>query len=294
MQGGMRQEVPAMSDKSMRPVAMTAQFTAKARAVESLRPDALFRDLWAQRFAGKAGDAWLARQPPEHPGVSVVIRTRFFDDFFAERLGNPFLRQVVLLAAGYDTRAYRLEWPLGTRLFEIDQPAVLAYKEEVLRAEGALPHCERIAIGADLESQWDEPLLAAGFTPDAPSIWLLEGLLIYLAPEEAKCVVATAVRLSSVGSWMGLDLINRAVLTSPWTRDRVERLAQRGMPWRFGVDDPAAWLGRLGWEARTATIAEIGRQYHRWPFPPPSSAIPAGVLPETYLVAAQRIEPAGD
>ena len=109
-----------MTDET-RPVALTAQFTAKARAIESQRADALFHDPWAELFAGRAGDAWLARQQSEYPGLPLILRTRFFDDFFAERMGDASLRQVVLLAAGYDTRAYRLAWPEGTRLYEIDQ-----------------------------------------------------------------------------------------------------------------------------------------------------------------------------
>jgi methyltransferase (TIGR00027 family) len=280
-----------MFDESTRPVALTAQFTAKARAIESQRPDALFHDPWAERFAGTAGEAWPARQPGEHPGLLLAIRTRFFDDFFAEQLQDPSLRQVVLLAAGYDTRTYRLEWPAGTRLFEIDQPAVLARKEAVLQAEGATPHCERVAIATDLDNHWTEPLLAAGFAPDTPSVWLLEGLLMYLAAEEADRVVSTVAELSSAGSWMGMDLLNRATLSSPWTRERVERLAQRGMPWQFGVDDPATWLKLLGWEARVETVPEVGRRYGRWPFPPPPATMPDGELPRTFLVTARRAQP---
>src|SRR6478672_6480059 len=137
-----------------RPVALTAQFTAKARAIESQRTDALFHDPWADLFADRAGDAWLARQQTDHPGLPLILRTRFFDDFFAERVGEATLRQAVLLAAGYDTRAYRLAWPEGTRLYEIDQQAVLARKEGLLQREGAAPRCERVAIGVDLASDW--------------------------------------------------------------------------------------------------------------------------------------------
>ena len=153
------------------------------------RANALFYDLWADPFAGWAGDAWLARQQTEYPGLPLVLRTRFFDDFFAERMGDAALRQVVLLAAGYDTRAYRLAWPEGTRLFEIDQPAVLAREEAFLQQRGASPHCERIALCVDLASDWSEPLLAAGCTPERPSIWLLEGLLIYLTQIEAETTI---------------------------------------------------------------------------------------------------------
>jgi methyltransferase (TIGR00027 family) len=172
-----------------RPVALTAQFTAKARAIESQRADALFHDPWADLFASRAGDAWLARQKTDSPGLPLILRTRFFDDSFSERMGDASLRQVVLLAAGYNTRAYRLAWPGGTHLYEIDQPAVLA----------------RLTIGVDLASDWSAPLLASGFTPDQPSIWLLEGLLMYLIQTEAESVINSITRLTSQNSgsdWM--------------------------------------------------------------------------------------------
>jgi methyltransferase (TIGR00027 family) len=280
--------VAEVADEATRPVALTAQFTAKARAVESLRPDALFRDPWADRFAGRAGDAWLARQPPEQPGLSLVIRTRFFDDFLLRCSGQVVApRQLVLLAAGYDTRAYRLEWPVGTRLYELDQPAVLARKDAILREERAQPRCERITLGLDLAQGWTEPLLASGFVPSAASIWLLEGLLMYLAADEAQRVVAIVTSLASAGSWLGFDLFNTATLGSPWTRQRVARLAARGMPWRFGLDEPAAWLRSFGWKAQVTTTADAGRRYGRWPYPEPPAAV-AGTLPQAYLVTARR------
>jgi methyltransferase (TIGR00027 family) len=278
-----------MTDET-RPVALTAQFTAKARAIESQRANALFHDPWADLFAGRAGDAWLARQQSDHPGLPLILRTRFFDDFFAERMGDMSLCQVVLLAAGYDTRAYRLAWPERTRLYEIDQPAVLARKETLLQQEGAAPRCEQVAIGVDLTSDWSAPLLAAGFTPERPSVWLLEGLLMYLTQAEAEAVINSITRLTSQNSWIGLDLLNNATLTSPWTQERVARLAQRGMPWRFGIDDPRAWLASLRWDAQVTTPEEVGRRLGRWPYPPRLATTEALDLPNAFLVTAKRME----
>jgi methyltransferase (TIGR00027 family) len=277
-----------MTDE-IRPVALTAQFTAKARAIESQRANALFHDPWADLFAGRAGDAWLARQQSEYPGLPLILRTRFFDDFFAERMSDTSLRQVVLLAAGYDTRAYRLAWPEGTRLYEIDQPAVLARKEALLQQRGALPRCERIALSADLASDWSALLLAAGFTPKRPSIWLLEGLLMYLTQAEAENVVNTITRLAPQDGWMGMDLLNRATLTSPWTQERIVRLAQRGMPWQFGIDDPRAWLAPLQWDAQVTTPEEVGRRLERWPYPPRLPLAETLSLPNAYFVVARRM-----
>jgi methyltransferase (TIGR00027 family) len=272
-----------------RPVALTAQFTAKARAIESQRANALFHDPWADLFAGRAGDAWLARQQSDYPGLPLILRTRFFDDFFAERMGDASLRQVVLLAAGYDTRAYRLVWPVETRLYEIDQPAVLARKETLLQRAGATPRCERIAIGADLASDWVAPLLAAGFMPERASIWLLEGLLMYLTQAEAETAINAIMRLTPQGSWMGMDLLNSATLTSPWTQERIARLAQRGMPWQFGIDDPHAWLAPLQWDAQVTTPEEVGRRLERWPYPPRPPMAKALGLPNAYFVVARRM-----
>jgi len=271
-----------------RPVAMTAQFTAKAREVESQRPDALFHDPWAHLFSGRPGNAWLARQPQENPGLPLVIRTRYFDDFFQAHRNDPASEQVVILAAGYDTRAYRLEWPTQTRLYEIDQPAVLARKEELMQGANATPRCERHAIGMDLEFGWTAPLLAAGFQPEHPSLWLIEGLLMYLTPTDAETVMTTVARMASPGSRAALDLLNQATLTSPRTRDRVERLAQRGMPWQFGVDDPTAWLASLGWAAHTISVAEAGVHYQRWPHLLSAQSPTTEHQPNAFLVTAQR------
>jgi methyltransferase (TIGR00027 family) len=285
-----------MPDQETRPVALTAQFTAKARAIESQRSDALFHDPWANLFAGRAGDAWLARQDSEYPGLPLILRTRFFDDFFAERMQDATLRQVVLLAAGYDTRAYRLAWPEGTRLYEIDQPAVLALKEALLQQQGASPRCERIALGVDLASDWAASLLAAGFTLERSSIWLLEGLLMYLTQTEVEAAInaiSAITRLTSLDSWMGMDLINSATLSSPWTQERVTRLAQRGMPWQFAVDDPRAWLVPLQWDAQVTTPEEVGRRLRRWPYPPRPPTTEALDLPSALFVTARRTASAG-
>ncbi|HEY7019716.1 MAG TPA: SAM-dependent methyltransferase [Ktedonobacterales bacterium] len=273
-----------------RPVALTAQLTAKARAIESQRADALFHDPWAELFAGRAGDAWLARQQSGYPGLPLILRTRFFDDFFAERMGDVSLRQVVLLAAGYDTRAYRLAWPKGTRLYELDQPMVLARKETLLQRAGATLLCERIAIGADLAADWSAPLLASGFTLERPSIWLLEGLLMYLTRIEAETAINSITRLTSQNSWMGMDLLNSATLTSPWTQERIARLAQRGMPWQFGIDDPRAWLAPLQWDAKVTTPEEVGLRLGRWPYPPRPPMAEALDLPNAFFVIAKRNE----
>src|SRR5262245_11147134 len=109
---------------------LTARHTAAARARESQREDHLFNDPWAERLAGPEGKAWVEQQSFDS-GITIIVRTRFFDDFLMRVSAASSLRQVVLLAAGLDTRAYRLPWPNHTHLFEVDQPQVLEYKEQI-------------------------------------------------------------------------------------------------------------------------------------------------------------------
>ena len=271
-----------------RPVALTAQFTAKAREVECERADGLFRDPWAHLFSGEAGNRWLARQSTDAPGLALVLRTHYLDDLLAARRDKPAVAQVVLLAAGYDTRAFRLEWPAQTRLFEIDQPGVLAYKDRILQAAGAVPRCDRRVIGVDLEGEWTHGLLETGFQPEPPSIWVVEGLLMYLTPAGAAQVMTHISRLAAAGSWLGFDVLNEATLTSPLAQARIQWLAERGMPWQFGVDDPVAWVESFGWTATATTVEEAGRRYQRWPYPPASPAVQTADVPNTFFVTAQR------
>src|SRR5262249_26472204 len=159
----------------------------------------LFDDPLASAFAaalpddeappGEHADA----EPPDPgaPGLpgdrlifQIVIRTRFYDGYLTAAAADG-CRQVVLLAPGLGSRGLRLDWPPGLRLFELDQPDVLDYKEAVLRQAGASPRCQRTVIAADLRGGWQERLTGAGFDPARPSAWLLEGLLIYLARDEA-------------------------------------------------------------------------------------------------------------
>ena len=145
-----------------------------------------------------------------------------------------------------------------------------------------------LVIGADLASDWAASLLAGGFMRERPSIWLLEGLLMYLTQAEAETTITAITRLTSQGSWIGMDLLNSATLTSPWTRERLARLAQRGMPWQFGVDDPRAWLAPLQWDAQVTTPEEVGRRLERWPYPPRQPMAAALDLPNAFFVIARR------
>ena len=132
-----------------RPLEATARWTAAVRAAESARDDRLFDDPWAERLAGPEGRSWIDERSPDSV-VPIALRTRYFDDWLGSISERDGIRQIVLVAAGLDTRAYRLDWPDRTHLFELDRPAVLRHKDEVLAGAGARPRCLRRTVEADL------------------------------------------------------------------------------------------------------------------------------------------------
>lgn len=231
-------------------VSETALWTAQMRAGESRKPHALFSDPWAGQFVAAAGGF---HGPPGAGAFQVLlpewlaVRTRFFDDHLTARAGSG-CRQVVLLGAGLDTRALRLDWPAGTRLYEVDLPAVHAFKEAVL-AGSAPSVAERIAVRADLQGPWSQALIAAGFDPAEPTAWLCEGLLYYLEPEVVAELVATASGLSAPGSSLGAECLNAETAQSSFMRPWLEDMAAAGTPWPWRLRDPENWWARHGWAA---------------------------------------------
>lgn len=264
----------------------TAHWTAAARALENERPDRLFSDPWAQALAGDIGTAWMAGRPPESL-LPIVLRTRYFDDRLLEAVQEHGLRQVVLAAAGLDTRAYRLVWPAGVRLFELDQAEVLLCKQLALAGAGAQPACERITAAADLAGSWRQALVEAGFNPAQPAAWLLEGFLFYLSSEQLVCVLEEVTALAAPGSWLGFDIINSAMLTSPLTQKWVEMQAAAGAPWKGALDDPVGFLSERGWAARLTQAGAPDANHGRWRLP--VIPVEAPGFPHNWYVTAQRL-----
>ncbi len=271
-------------------LALTASWTAAVRAGESAREDRLFDDPWAAALAGDEGPAWLAQRSPEAV-LPIVLRTRYFDDFLLGMAKEDAIRQVVIMAAGLDTRAYRIEWPAGMRLFEVDQPAVLERKQKMLDAAGATPTCERVVVPADLTGGWQAALAAAGLDAAQPALWLLEGFLFYLPAEELLPLLAKTLDGASGGSYIGFDVINGATLTSPLTAPWVEMQAENGAPWVGALDDPKTLLKRRGWKAEVVQCGSPAVSYGRWPFPAPDEDPTA---PHLWLVTARRPWRIGD
>jgi methyltransferase (TIGR00027 family) len=254
--------------ESLPAVSRTAVGVAALRAYESRRPDRLFDDPYAAAFHA-AGSAVLPIAPGETPqgglgalfARQVAIRTRFYDDY----LLAAGCAQVVVLAAGLDARAFRLGWPPGVRLLELDLPEVLAFKDEVLAAQDAVPSCERVVVPADLRDDWAGALRAAGFDPGVPAAWLAEGLLVYLSREDAEAMLTTVGELSAPGSQVAFEhrtaesrdrLLARAEATPG--AERVTRL------WQGGLGDRAPeWLRGHGWEPAIVSHAGLAAKYAR-------------------------------
>ena len=249
---------------------------------------------WQGALAGDEGFALLAQNQVPRPGVPantpeayLSIRTRFFDDALVQAAQAGPLHQVVLLAAGMDSRAFRLHWPPGTTVFEVDQPEVLDYKDAVLLGLNAKPSCSRRVVRANLEQDWANPLIEAGFDRNNPAAFLVEGLLPYLAGSAVKSVLATLGALACPGSWLGLDVVTPELLASPYMTTLLENLTKLGCPWLFGTAEPEVLLARHGWEARAIMPGEPEANYGRWPYPSVPRDTPG--IPRSFLVTAKRL-----
>jgi methyltransferase (TIGR00027 family) len=270
-------------------VGSTAVMVAAARAAETERPDPLIRDPYAKVLVAGAGtgawefmldDEFVAKVADadteaaavfEHMGAYQAVRTHFFDAFFTDAVaaGN---RQIVILASGLDSRAYRLQWPAGTTVYEIDQPKVLEYKSATLDEYGVVPTAVRRAVPMDLRFDWPNALQQAGFDASVPTAWLAEGLLMYLPAKAQDRLFEHITALSAPGSRIAAETMGvQADERRAQMRERFERIAaQFGMESTLDVQeliysdpdraDVAAWLAEHGW-ASTATSSR--EEMHR-------------------------------
>lgn len=266
-------------------VADTGTLVAAIRAEETRRPDRLFDDPFAERLAGESGRRMLAESVAatgDKSTLQIVVRTRFWDEALLNAV--PPVKQVVILAAGLDARAYRLRWPDGTTVFELDQPAVIAAKADLLA--GSKPNCRRVAIGVDLTTDWTDALRSNGFDPDLPTVWLMEGLLQYLDEEAVHTVFQRVDSLSAPGSVLLYDIVGKTLLDNVMLAAVREQMARNGAPWLFGTDSPEQLCEPLGWSAVVTDIAEPGNKWNRW-FAP---AVPLDVpgVPRGYFVTATK------
>jgi methyltransferase (TIGR00027 family) len=278
---------------SMSPVGSTARWVAASRALETESAQPLYRDPLARELAGPPGFAMMAAMrgalgiaDSTTPDPYLTIRTRYFDDSMRAAVEDGAVTQAVILAAGMDARAFRIDWPAGLRLFEVDRDDVFDHKEAILQRANARPACDRRVVRADLSRDWAAALIEAGFDPGQPAAILAEGLLMYLDEAEVNHVLASVGAMAADGSWLGVDVVNTGMLTSTYTAAYMKRLAEAGCPWKFGVDDPEAFLAKHGWQGSAVVPGEPGANYDRWAYPVLPRTIPG--MPRAYFAHARR------
>jgi methyltransferase (TIGR00027 family) len=245
------------------PVSQTAIGVARIRAAESERPDRLFDDPYAAAFVAAAPTSYddeRGRTDDERMiaarlAVHVTLRTRLYDEYLLAATAAG-IRQVVLVAAGLDTRAYRLEWPTQTRVFEVDLPAVLEFKDGVLAGQEA--RCHRIAVPADLTSDWTTALRDSGFDVDAPTAWLVEGLLVYLYHDDAERLLSDITAQSADGSRVASERGATTIAADGSEPAGVTALWKGGLA--QGVD---TWLRGNGWTTEVHGLAVVAAAYGR-------------------------------
>jgi methyltransferase (TIGR00027 family) len=198
-------------------VGATATMVATARALATREAEPLISDPYADPLVRAVGVEFFINLLDGQIDLTgevgtaaammtnlMAVRTKFFDDFFNSATAAG-IRQAVILAAGLDSRAYRLDWPAGTVVYEIDQPEVIAAKTGTMAQIGATPTCERRTVAIDLREDWPAALRAAGFDPSAPTAWIAEGLLIYLPPEAQDKLFDNITALSAPGSRLATE-----------------------------------------------------------------------------------------
>ncbi len=221
-------------------VGATATAVAAARAIASQGPDPLLADPLAEPLVRAVGleafvklvddDLPAAADPVftrQHMREQMAVRTRFFDDFFTDATAAG-IRQAVILASGLDTRAYRLGWPAGTVVFEIDQPAVIDFKSQALAGLGAAPTADRRTVSIDLRDDWPTALRDNGFDPGLPTAWIAEGLLVYLPPEAQDRLFDNISALSAPGSRLATEEMDMTSLPANWAEKLTERSQRAG------------------------------------------------------------------
>jgi methyltransferase (TIGR00027 family) len=277
-------------------VGATAVMVALCRAAETASAEPLIRDPFAEPLVSRPELAeirhrmapWWADRPGEdgadftmaaqHMINYQAVRTHFFDAYFIAAAGAG-IRQAVILASGLDTRAYRLAWPDGTVVYEIDLPKVLQYKTETLAKHGAEPSATLRTVPVDLRHDWPKALRESGFDETRPTAWLAEGLLPFLPAQAQEAMFASIDELSAAGSGVavevfGVDEEQRKELEEGWALLRAAR-QERGEDVSFspfalwfdhdGRPDSAGWFAAQGWITQTIDSREESTRLGRAP-----------------------------
>ncbi|MGC2654183.1 MAG: class I SAM-dependent methyltransferase [Mycobacterium sp.] len=266
-------------------VGATATMVAAARAIATNEEDALIDDPFAEPLVRAVGvdffNRWIngqlaAADVDEHDSGwklahmpdAMAARTRFFDTFFREAT-EAGIRQAVILASGLDARAYRLAWPAGMTIFEIDQPSVIEFKTATLAQLGAAPTAERRALAVDLRDDWPKALLDAGFDTNRPTAWIAEGLLGYLPPEAQDRLLDNITALSADGSRLASEAVPDMSQVSidearEMMREATAKWRAHGLELDFADlgyqgerNDVADYLERQGWQSTGVRMSQL-------------------------------------
>lgn len=273
-------------------VGTTAVMVASARAAETRQDDPLICDPYADLLVEKAGTGpWtamldedvIARAATIDPEIAAIfthmrnyqaVRTHFFDEHFAKAAAAG-IRQFVILASGLDARAYRLDWPAGTTVFEIDQPKVLEYKAATLADNDVKPRAALHQVAVDLRHDWPKALRDNGFDPSTPTAWLAEGLLMYLPADAQDRLFELITELSAPGSRIAAEAVGvRSDERRAEMQERFQTIADElGIEREIDVaelmyNDPdradvAEWLRAHGWHASAVTSRDEMRRLGR-------------------------------
>ncbi len=263
-------------------VGATATMVAAARALASKEPNPLINDPFAAPLVRAVGVDFFTRLADGDIDLSasdksstaqlmttvMAVRTKFFDDFFIGAT-SAGIRQAVILASGLDSRPYRLPWPDGTTVYEIDQPQVIEFKTTTMTAIGATPSADRRAVAIDLREDWPSALRDSGFDDTRPTAWSAEGLLVYLPPEAQDRLFDNITALSAPGSQLateyhpdaGTGIGQRAAaLRSEWQEHGFDvNLADLFYP---GDRNPVVdYLSQQGWQVSSRSRPDVFRDY---------------------------------
>jgi len=201
---------------------------------------------------------------PRRAAEGMAVRTRHFDRLFTDA-ADAGVRQAVILASGLDARAYRLPWPDGSVVFELDQPEVIAFKTDTLAAMGAEPKADRRAIAVDLRDDWPKALLDAGFDVSRPTAWIAEGLLIYLPPEAQDLLFDRIDELSAPGSRFACEHIpdvsvfaddERSQLLTQRLKKYGNNIEMRELIYYGPRNDVIEYLTDRGWDVTAVKMPE--------------------------------------
>jgi methyltransferase (TIGR00027 family) len=271
-------------------VGATATMVAAARAVATRADRPLINDPFAEPLVRAVGVDLLTRLATGevnandlndvHDGATgsagamsrmadnMAVRTKFFDEFFLDAT-NAGIKQAVILASGLDARAYRLQWPAGTVVYEVDQPQVIGFKSRTLADLGAAPTAERRVVAIDLREDWPAALRAAGFDPSQPTAWSAEGLLGYLPPDAQDRLLDTITELSAPGSRLATESApNPEPGDEEKMKERMQTISERWRAHGFDLDmaglvyfgernEAAPYLSGHGWQLTSASIREL-------------------------------------